>query len=136
MSARTNVSAAAAKYRGVQVATCSPIQLLVMLYDGVLRFIGEADDAMGKKDRARAGERIGKALAILEELSATLDVEQAPELCSTLLGLYTFSRAHLLEANLHQDNARLADVVAVMTPLREAFALSAGAAASTQPKET
>ena len=128
MSARTNVSAAAAKYRGVQVATCSPIQLLVMLYDGVVRFVGEADDAMAKKDRARAGERIGKALAILEELSATLDTKQAPELCSTLLGLYEFSRAHLLEANLHQDPARLADVVAVMTPLREAFALSAGAA--------
>ncbi len=128
MNPRLSVSAVAARYRGVQVATCSPVQLLVMMYDGVLRFVHEADAALGRRDRARVGDRIGKALAILEELSATLDPSQAPELCENLLGLYTFSRERLLEANLHQDPARLADVLAVLTPLREAFFTLASAA--------
>ena len=121
-----NVSAAAARYRGVQVQTCSPQKLLVMLFDGALRFIGEADAAMVADDRARAGERIGKAHAIVAELAATLDREKAPELCDNLLGIYAFSMGHLLEANLHQDRKRLAEVVSALTPLREAFSAVAG----------
>ena len=121
MSARGNVSAAAARYKGVQVTTCSPLQLLVMLYDGAIRFIGEADVAMDHGDRARAGERVGKAHAILEELAATLDAKQAPELCESLNALYVFSMRKLLEANLRQDRSALAEVVGLLTPLREAF---------------
>jgi flagellar secretion chaperone FliS len=99
-----NISSAAARYRGVQVKTCSPLQLLVMLFDGAIRFIGEAESAMAAKDRARAGERIGKAHAIIAELAATLDRDQAPELCDNLLG----------------------EVVRALTPLREGFAGIAG----------
>ena len=122
MNPNFNASAAAARYRGVQVKTCSPLQLLVMLFDGAIRFIGEAETAMLAKDRARAGDRIGRAHAIIAELAATLDRDQAPELCDNLLALYSFSMGHLLEANLHQDPKRLAEVVAAITPLREGFA--------------
>jgi flagellar secretion chaperone FliS len=121
MTPHSNVFAAAARYRGVQVATCSPLQLLVMLFDGAIRFIGEAETAIGAGDRARVGERVGKAHAILAELASTLDRDQAPELVDNLLGIYTFCMGHLLEANLHQDPKRLGEVVAALTPLREAF---------------
>jgi flagellar secretion chaperone FliS len=117
-----SMSNAAARYRGVQVATCSPLQLLVMLFDGAIRFIGEAETAMAAKDRARAGDRIGKAHAIVAELAATLDREPAPELADNLLAIYTFCMGHLLEANIHQDPKRLTEVVAALTPLREGFA--------------
>ena len=117
-----NVASAAARYRGVQVKTCSPLQLLVMLFDGAIRFIGEAEAAMAAKDRARAGERIGKAHAIITELAATLDREHAPELCDNLLAIYGFCTGYLLEANFHQDPKRLSEVVAALTPLREGFA--------------
>ncbi len=131
MNPRPNAAAAAAKYRGVAVATCSPGQLLIMLFDGALRFIGEANDAMSNRDRARAGERIGKALAILEELSATLDQSQAPELSENLFALYAFCRQHLLEANLLQDPQKLREVATILGPLRESFAIAAGVAAAT-----
>lgn len=131
MNPRPNAAAAAAKYRGVAVATCSPGQLLVMLFDGTLRFIGEANDAMSNRDRARAGDRIGKALAILEELSATLDQSQAPELSENLFALYAFCRQHLLEANLLQDPKKLREVATILGPLRESFAVAAGVAAAT-----
>lgn len=125
MNPHLNASAAAARYRKVAVKTCSPQQLLVMLFDGAIRFIGEAEAAMGQKDRARAGERIGKAHAIVEELAATLDPQHAPELCENLLGVYAYSMGRLLEANLHQDPARLTEVAALLTPLRDAFATAA-----------
>lgn len=116
-----NSSAAAARYRGVQVVTCSPQQLLVMLFDGAIRFVGEAEAAMAVKDHARVGERIGKAHAILVELASTLDRGPAPELAENLFNIYTFCMTHLVEANMGRDPQRLRDVVLALTPLREGF---------------
>jgi len=122
MNSTFNASSAAARYKGVQVKTCSPVQLLVMLFDGAIRFVGEAETAMVAKDCARVGERIGKAHAILVELASTLDRDQAPELCDNLLAIYSFCMTHMVEANLHQDPKRLREVVTALTPLREGFA--------------
>lgn len=115
-------AAVASRYRGVQLNTASPAQLVVMLYDGALRFASEADEAFGRDDRARAGDRIGRALAIVDELAATLDPAHAPELAENLLALYGYCKRRLLEANLGRDRNALADVVAALTPLREAWA--------------
>ena len=116
------LAAAAARYRGVQLNTASPAQLVVMLYDGTLRFVAEADEAFGRDDRARAGDRIGRALAIVDELAATVDPAHAPELAENLIALYGFCKRRLLSANLERDRNALADVVAALTPLREAWA--------------
>jgi len=112
----------ASRYRGVQLNTASPAQLVVMLYDGVLRFVGEADEAYGRDDRARAGDRIGRAMAIIDELAATLDPTHAPELAENLLSLYGFCKRRLFDANLGRDRKALADVTASLTPLRDAWA--------------
>jgi flagellar protein FliS len=122
MSALLSPAAVASRYRGVQLNTASPAQLVVMLYDGALRFVSEADEAFGRDDRARAGDRIGRAIAIVDELTATLDPTHAPELAENLLALYGFCKRRLFEANLGRDRAALADVVASLTPLREAWA--------------
>lgn len=112
---------AAQRYKAVQVQTCSPGGLLVLLYQGLHRFLGEAAAAMRSGDRARAGERIDRAYGILSELLAGLRHEEAPELCDRLQGLYLFCMGHLVEANIHQDPARIEQVARVLTPLREAF---------------
>ncbi|OJY30673.1 MAG: flagellar export chaperone FliS [Myxococcales bacterium 68-20] len=122
-----SAAAAAARYRGVQLNTASPAQLVVMLYDGALRFVGEADEAFARDERARAGDRIGRAMAIVDELAATLDPTHAPELAENLLALYGFCKRRLFDANLGRDRAALADVVASLTPLREAWAAVAAA---------
>lgn len=126
LNAIMSPSTAASRYRGVQVATASPAQIVAMLYGGIIRFTSEADDAMGKNDRARAGERIGKAMAIVDELASTLDGNQAPELANNLMSLYDFCKRRMLEANLNQDRKALADVIAAVLPLKEAFSELAG----------
>lgn len=126
LNAIMSPSTAASRYRGVQVATASPAQIVAMLYGGIVRFTSEADDAMGKNDRARAGERIGKAMAIVDELASTLDGSQAPELANNLMSLYDFCKRRMLEANLNQDRKALADVIAAVMPLKEAFSELAG----------
>jgi flagellar secretion chaperone FliS len=119
-------AAVANRYKGVQVQTATPAQIVALLYGGILRFVGEADAAIEKTDRARAGERIGKAMAIVDELAATLDPSHAPELAENLAALYGFCKRRLFDANLNQDRKALADVVIAVTPLKEAWSTIAG----------
>lgn len=114
-------AAVANRYQSVQVTTCSPGQLLVMLYDGLFRFMNEAHVAMTAGIRARAGERIGKAHAILEELLVTIDPKAPPQLLESLTSLYRFCMSRLVEANLFQDPTRIADVQRLLSPVRDAW---------------
>lgn len=121
------MSAVVAKYRTVEVTTSSPAQIVAMLYDGAIRFANEAAAAIERDDRAHAGERIGRALAILEELLTGLDPTHAPELVERLQGVYVFCMHRLVEANLRRDRALLAEVVRVLSPLRDAWKVVAAA---------
>ncbi len=114
-------NAAAQRYQAVQVKTASPGDILVMLYDGVFRFLGEAKSAIERDDRARAGERIDRSHAILTELAAGLNRSAAPELCDRLEGVYGFCMSRLVEANLTRDAAKLDEVLRVLAPIREGF---------------
>lgn len=114
-------AAAVLRYRNIQVKTSSPGEVLVMLFDGLHRFLGEAALAMRAGDRARAGERIGRAHEILTELAASLHAEHAPELCDRLRALYVFTMGQIVEANLHQDPDRIDAAIRILAPIREAF---------------
>ncbi len=117
----TSAVRAATRYRAVTVQTAGPGTVLLMLLDGMFRFLEEARAASEADDRARAGDRIMRAHAILSELAATLDRSAAPELCENLESIYLFCMSRLVEANLHRDPQRIGDVVRIMTPVREAF---------------
>lgn len=116
-----SVTSAIERYKSVQVKTSSPGELLLMLFDGLFRFLDEAAEATRIQDRARAGDRIGKAHAILSELAATLNKTVAPELCENLEAVYFFCMTRLVEANLHKDVDRIHEVKRVLEPVREGF---------------
>jgi flagellar protein FliS len=113
--------AALARYGAVKVTTSSPGQLLVMLYDGLLRFLREAQTAMIAKERGKCGEKLSRANAILAELLGTLDASHNPALCANLQSLYVFCMNHLLKANIQQNPDMLGEIIVVLTPLREAW---------------
>jgi flagellar secretion chaperone FliS len=115
------IQAALARYGAIKVTTSSPGQLLVMLYDGLLRFLREAQAAMAANDRKRSGERIGRSHDILAYLLATLDPTHNAQLCAHLQPLYVFCMQHLLKANLEQDPTKLGELVRILTPLRDAW---------------
>ena len=116
------------RYRSTQVTTCTPGQLLVLLYDGLFRFLGEAKGAMESGDRARAGERVDRAYAILEELAGALQPSAAPAICENLQAIYLFCMGRVVEANVKRDPAGIDDVVRVLSPLREAWRIAAAEA--------
>jgi flagellar protein FliS len=109
------------RYKSVQVKTSSPGDLLVMLFDGCFRFLNEAVVAMEEKDRARSGERLDRAYAILSEFVSTLKPDIWPELCENLEGVYVFCMGHIVKANIEQDPKLIRDILQILEPLRDGF---------------
>lgn len=116
------MSFAVAKYRSARTTTASPLQVLIQLYDGAIRFLRQGQEAMKSKDYATKGKMISKAHAIVSELQATLRPEHSPELCDQLFGLYDFALHRITQANIHNDPDELESVIKVLTELRAGWA--------------
>jgi flagellar protein FliS len=108
-------------YRSNAVLTASPEQLVVMLYDGAIRFLRQADALFGEGAWPQAIERIGRAQAIVDELLCTLNMD-AGELSERLESIYLFCAGHLRDARLRKDAARVRQVVRLLGELRDAWA--------------
>lgn len=109
------------QYRATQVQTASPEQILVMLYDGAIRFVCQGREAMAQGQIAKKSEVIGRAVAIVTELSNTLDHEIGGEVAENLDALYNFMARELTRANLKNDPQPLDAVENILSELREAW---------------
>ncbi len=108
-------------YQNTQVQTASPEQILIMLYDGAIRFLEQASEAMGSGDYAVKIKNIDKTLAIISELNATLDHEIGGEVAANLASLYDFMMREIPRANARNDASVLAPVTSILRELREAW---------------
>jgi flagellar secretion chaperone FliS len=118
----------ATAYKEQSILTATPGQLVVMLYDGCLRFLHQAAYAMREDDMAVADNRLSRAEAIIDELLTTLDLEQGGVIASRLQGIYVFCNRHLLEARTQRDPAMIEKVSELLGELRESWAqVAAGA---------
>lgn len=123
MSAYRNASQA---YAQDSVLTASPEKLVVMLYDGLARFLARAAAAMRAEDVGAAGTALQRAGAILDELLATLD-PAAGEMSERLGDIYLFCKRELLAAQMKRDPQRIERVAKLLAELREAWATIATA---------
>ena len=106
--------------------TASPVQLVVMLYDGVERFLRQAEVVMAEDNVVQANDRMQRAEAIIDELIATLD-KSAGQIAERLEGIYVFCKRLLLEARLERDPDKIDTVRGYLAELRESWAQIAGA---------
>ena len=114
-------------YRVNAVLTASPGQLVLMLYDGVLKALALARDAFERQpDDPRRIEAINQQLiraqAILAELQSGLNMEAGGEFARTMDRLYEYHSRRLLEANLRKDVQPVIEVERLVGELREAWA--------------
>jgi flagellar protein FliS len=114
-------------YKEAAVLTASPQQLVVMLYDGAIRFLRQGEMTMREGAIAHTNDRLQRAEAILEELLATLNLD-AGEVATRLQAIYVFSRKLLVEARLERDPAKVGQVIGFLENLRGAWAEIAGTA--------
>ena len=115
-------------YRESTVLTASPEQLVVMLYDGAGRFLRQAEAALGEGAVEHAHDRMNRGEAIVDELLATLDMDQG-QIAERLQAIYVYCKRCLIEARLERDASKVRLVVRLLTELREAWAqVAAGVA--------
>jgi flagellar protein FliS len=115
-----------AAYKQQSILTAPPGRLVVMLYDGCLRFLFQSAHAMRDGNRAQSQDRMRRAEAIIDELTVTLDHDRGGEIAGNLQGIYAFCRRHLIEASLEQDAQKIDEVSELVGELREAWAEIAG----------
>jgi flagellar protein FliS len=109
-------------YHHNAVATAAPEQLVVMLFDGALRFSRRAVTAFEAGQLAQATQAIGRVTSIVNELNATLDTEAGGEIARNLRSIYGFVNRHLVEAIQLADPDRVRQAATLLGELREAFA--------------
>lgn len=113
-------------YRQVATQTASPGQLVLMLYDGAIRFLERARQGFQFEDPLEFNQTINnnllRAQAIINELNLALDLEQGGKLAHTLRALYLYMDRRLQEANQHKQEQGILEVLRHLTALREAWA--------------
>jgi flagellar protein FliS len=113
-------------YRGVSASTAiegaSPHKLVSMLYQAVAGEIAAARGAVARNDIAEKCRAIGHAVRIVDEgLLAPLDLDAGGALALNLRDLYDYIVRRLTIANLHSDDAVLADCAGLVQTLRETW---------------
>ncbi len=116
----SNVAASHAAYRRGEVMAATPVQLVVMLYDGARRFLRQGAVAMREGEIERAHKRLRNAERIIRHLDGTLDFEQG-ELPQHLRAIYVFCLTHLNAARMSQDAGKVEEVRELLGELREAW---------------
>jgi len=110
------------QYQNNQVLTASPEQVLIMLYDGAIRFVRQAKAASTEGRLGDKAKAISKAVAIITEFSNTLDFEVGGDIALDLKRLYDFMLMELSAVNSRNETDRLGPVENILLDLREAFA--------------
>ena len=119
-----------ARYLGDSIATASPQQLLVMLYDRLALDLERGHTAMAAGDRETASQQLQHAQEIILELQASLKVEiwdGGPRLAA----LYSWLLSELIRANMKGDLRRVNDCRKIVEPLRDAWREAAASLAAT-----
>ncbi len=104
-----------------QIATASKEQLLIMFYDGAIRFTMQAKQAIEKNDIEGRNYAIQKASAIVTELAATLDHKIGGKIAEDLDALYAFMLKEYNKATIKNDSSGLVAVENILNDLRETW---------------
>jgi flagellar protein FliS len=122
-----NPYGSARAYQAQAVLTASPGQLVLMLFDGALRFLGQAQEAFASPDTGprrieRINQSIVRAQNILVELQSTLNLEAGGDYARNLDRLYDYYLRRLLEANLKKTVQPVNEVEGLLRQLRDGWA--------------
>jgi flagellar protein FliS len=109
------------QYQQNLINTASPEQILLMLYDGAIRFTRQAMMASENGNQAEKLGRISKALAIITEFSNTLNHEIGGQIAADLDGLYQFMIRELNAARKDESGERLKTVEGLLVDLRQTW---------------
>ena len=115
-------------YTEAAVMTAPPEKLVVMLYEGALRFLARASASMRAGQHVVANENVRRACAIVDELNVALDMSYG-EVPDRLRGIYNFCNRYLLESSLRQEVDGIEAIARLLGELHAAWVEIAESAA-------
>jgi flagellar protein FliS len=108
-------------YQDASVTTQSNGRIVVMLYEGAIKFLKLAVKEIEAGNAEAKGRYINKAKDILHELNTVLDMSAGGEIATNLRSLYVFMIKHLDEANLKQDAKAVSEVITLLEELNQGW---------------
>jgi len=111
----------AQQYLQTQVQSRSPLELIVMLYDGAIQHADTACEALAAGNIPVRKVAISKMIGIIAHLQSTLDMERGGDIAENLDRIYSWATARLLDAHLSRDAKPVEEVRRVLDSLREAW---------------
>jgi flagellar protein FliS len=105
----------------MEIKTATPEMVIVKLYEGALRFIRTAEACQEKNDVPGRASAISKALAIVNELQHSLDLEKGGDVAANLDSLYFYVTDRLLSANAQASVEAMREASGVLSTLGEAW---------------
>jgi len=108
-------------YQQTAVTTQSKGRLIVMLYDGAIKFLKLAVKELEAGNFAAKGQYINRAQDIINELNAVLDMDAGGEIAQNLRSLYMFINRRLSQANAKRDPQMIQEVITLMNELNQGW---------------
>ncbi len=109
------------EYQKNAVNGASPLQLVIMLYDGALRFMEAGKHAMRKGDLEKQNQSLQRAQKIVRELTSCLDVKEGGEIGKNLFSLYVYVNNELVRANVEDSAEPIDRCIRILSDLRESW---------------
>src|SRR5699024_954833 len=106
-------------YQNNSVNTATPGELTLMLYNGSLKFMKQAQKAIEEKNHETKNIMIQKTQNIIRELMVTLD--PAAPITKEIMPLYDFAYHALTQANIHNDVAQIEQAKEIITDFRNTW---------------
>ena len=109
------------QYRRNQISTSNQGRLILMMYEGAIKFTTMAAESIEKGDASNQGKYIQRAHDIINELSLALDFKKGGEVAPRLESLYQFILSQLTLANIKSDKKPLQAVLNTLNHLLEGW---------------
>lgn len=117
----TSYQTSAGVYQQAQIATADRGRLLILMFDGALRFLAQAENGLRNDRLEEFSSQLGRAQAVIAELLHTLDHKAGGDIAGQLERLYRFMLEHLVEANLQKSVRHVEQVRRVLSIIAEAY---------------
>ncbi len=107
------------QYKQNTVMTATPEELILMLYDGAIKFMNIAKYSIEENDIQKAHKALIRAQDIVMELNASLNMDY--DISDNLRALYNFVLEKLIDANIEKNAQDIDEVLGIMTELRDTW---------------
>lgn len=125
-------------YREIGVKTASQGKLVVMLYEGAISNLDKAialvkeGGKIAPADIESYGNYLQKAMDIIAELEASLNMDEGGDIAKNLMSLYVFFNKRILAATMSHGAKELSDVRGMLSELKDSWVAASNSAANTK----